>query len=93
MVFIKTFVGNCNFFPFRTHSTSISKLAESSDLSNQSDDENEESDDKELYNAIREVDKEENKMLFVYQNCKMRRLYRRYGRNLILLDTTYKTTK
>ena len=92
-VFVKTFVGNCNFFSFRTQSTSISKVAESSDLSNQSDDENEESDDGELDNAIREVDKEENKMLFVYQNCKMRRLYRRYGRNLILLDATYKTTK
>ena len=92
-VLVKTFVGNCNFFPFRTQSTSISKVAESSDLSNQSDDENEESDDGELDNAIREVDKEENKMLFVYQNCKMRRLYRRYGRNLILLDATYKTTK
>ena len=62
-------------------------------MSNQSDDENEESDDEELNNAIREVDKEENKMLFVYQNCKIRRLYRRYGRNLILLDWTYKTTK
>ena len=93
MVFVQTFVGNCNFFPFRTQSSSISKVAESSDLSNQSDDENEESDDGELDNAIREVDKEENKMLFVYQNCKMRRLYRRYGRNLILLDATYKTTK
>ena len=90
---MKTFVGNCNFFSFRTQSTSISKVAEGSDLSNQSDDENEESDDGELDNAIREVDKEENKMLFVYQNCKMRRLYRRYGRNLILLDATYKTTK
>ena len=62
-------------------------------MSNQPDDENEESDDEELDNAIREVDKEENKMLFVYQNCKIRRLYRRYGRNLILLDWTYKTTK
>ena len=92
-VFVKTFVGNCNFFSFRTQSTSISKVAESSDLSNQSDDENEESDNGELDNAIREVDKGENKMLFVYQNCKMRRLYRRYGRNLILLDATYKTTK
>ena len=92
-ILVKTFVGNCNFFPFRTQSTSISKVAESSDLSNQPDDENEESNDGELDNAIREVDKEENKMLFVYQNCKMRRLYRRYGRNLILLDATYKTTK
>ena len=92
-VFVKTFVGNCNFFSFRTQSTSISKVVESSDFSNQSDDENEESDDEELDDAIREVDKEENKMLFVYQNCKMRRLYRRYGRNLILLDATYKTTK
>ena len=78
-VFVKTFVGNCNFFSFRTQSTSISKVAESSDLSNQSDDENEESDDEELDNSIREVDKEENKMLIVYQNCKMRRLYRRYN--------------
>ena len=62
-------------------------------MSNQPDDENEESDDEELDNAIREVDKEENKMLFVYQNCKIRRLCRRYGRDLILLDATYKTTK
>ena len=91
-IFVKTFVGNCNFFPFRTQSTSISKVAESSDLSNLSDDENEESNDGELDHAIREVDKEENKMLFVYQNCKMRCLYRRYDRNLILLDATYKTT-
>ena len=90
---MKTFVGNSNFFPLRTQSTSISKLAESSDLSNQSDDENDESDDEELDDAIREVDKEENKLLFVYQDCKMRRLYRRYGRNLILLDATYKATK
>ena len=73
--------------------SSISKVAESSDLSNRSDDENEENDDGELDNAIREVDNEENKMLFVYQNCKMCRLYRRYGRNLILLDATCKTTK
>ena len=89
MVFVKTFVGNCKFFPFRTHSNSISKVTESIDLSNLSNDENEESND----NAIREVDKEEKKMLFVYQNCKMHRLYRRYGRNLILLDATDKTTK
>ena len=61
-------------------------------MSNQSDDENEESDDGELDNAIREVDEEE-KILFVYQNCKIRRLCGRYGRNLILLDATYKTTK
>ena len=93
MVFVETFVGNCNFFPFRAQSTSISKVAERSDFSNQSDDENEESDDEELDNAIREVDKGENKMLFVYQNCKMRRLYRHYSRNLILLDATCKTTK
>ena len=93
MAFVKTFVGNCNFFPFRTQSTSISKVAESSDLSNHSDDENEDSNDQKLDNAILEVNKEENKLLFVYQNCKMRRLYRRYGRNLILLDATYKATK
>ena len=62
-------------------------------MSNQSNDENEESDDEELDHAIQEGDKEENKMSFVYQNCKMRRIYRRYGRNLILLDATYKTTK
>ena len=67
---MKTFVGNSNFFPLRTQSTSISKLAESSDLSNQSDDENDESDDEELDNAIREVDKEESKMLFVYETVK-----------------------
>ena len=89
MVFVKTFVGSCNFFPFRALSNSISKVTESIELSNLSNDENEESDD----NAIREVDKEENKMLFVYQNCKMRRLYRRYGRNLTLLDATYKAKK
>ena len=93
MVFVKTFVRNCNFFPFRTQSTSIWKVAESSDLSNHSDDENEDSDDRKLDNAILEVDKEENKLLFVYQNCKMRRLYRRYGRNLTLLDATYKAKK
>ena len=93
LAFVKTFVGNCNFFPFRTQSTSISKVAESSDLSNHSDDENEDSNDQKLDNAILEVNKEENKLLFVYQNCKMRRLYRRYGRNLILLDATYKATK
>ena len=81
------------FFPFRTQSTSISKVAESSDLSNRPNDENEESDGEELDNAIREVDKKENKMLFVYQNCKMRRLYWRCGRNLILLNVTYKTTE
>ena len=61
MVFVKTIVGNCKFFPFRTQSTSISKVAENSDLSNQSDDENKERDDEELDNAIREVDKEETK--------------------------------
>ena len=55
-IFVKAFVGNCNFFPFRTQSTSISKVAESSDLNNESDDENEESDDGELDNAIREVE-------------------------------------
>ena len=92
---LKRLLGTAIFFHFRTQSTSILKVAESSDLSNQSDDDNEdeETDDEELDNAIREVVKEENKMLFVYQNFKMRRLYSRYGRNLILLDPTYKTTK
>ena len=93
MVFVKTFVENCNFFPFSTQSTIILKVVENSDLNNQSDDENEESDDEELDNTIREVGKEENKMLLVYQNCKMRHLYRRYGRNLILLDETNKIRK
>ena len=93
MYSLKRLLETAIFFSFRTKSTSILKVAESSDLSNQSDDENEESDDEELDNAIQEVDKEESKMLFVYQNCKMPRLYRRYGRNLILLDATYKTTK
>ena len=60
-IFVKTFVGNCNFFSFRTQLTSISKVAESSDLNNESDDENEDSDDGELDNAIREVDKKEKK--------------------------------
>ena len=82
LVFVKTFVGNCNFFPFSTQSTSILKVAESSGLSNQSDDENEESDYEKLDNAIK----------VVYQNLKCV-LYRRYGRNLIFLDATYKTTK
>ena len=75
------------FFPFRTHSTSISKVANENE-----ENENEESDDEELDNAIQEVDKEE-KMLFVYRNYKLSRLYRRYSRNLILLDATCKTTE
>ena len=61
MVFVKTFVENCNFFPFSTQSTIILKVAENSDLSNQSDDENEESDDEELDHAIREGVKKKTK--------------------------------
>ena len=64
MVFVKTFVGSCNFFPFNTQSTSISKVSESGGLSDQSDDENEESNDEKLDSAIK----------VVYQNCKMRPL-------------------
>ena len=96
---LKRLLGTANFFHFRTQSTSILKIAESSDLSNQSDDDNEdeETDDEELHNAIREVVKEENKILFVYQNCKMRHLYKHYGRSLILLNAKknrpYKTMK
>ena len=33
------------------------------------------------------------KLLFVYQSPNMQRLYRRYGRSLIMLDATYSTTK
>ena len=33
------------------------------------------------------------KLLIVYQSPDMKRLYRRYGRNLILLDAAYKTRK
>ena len=32
-------------------------------------------------------------MLFVYQSKDMQRLYQRYGKHLVLLDATYKTTK
>lgn len=34
----------------------------------------------------------EKKMIFVYQSEEMQRLYRRYARNLVLLDATYRTT-
>ena len=84
MVFFKKFFGNCKFFSFGIQLVSIWKVAKSSDLSNQSDDDNEKSDDDELDNATREVDIEENKMFFVYQNYKMHFLYSHYGRKLIL---------
>ena len=32
-------------------------------------------------------------MIFVYQSPEMKKLYRRYGKTLLLLDATYKTTK
>ena len=32
-------------------------------------------------------------MLFVYQSKDMQRLYQRYGKHLVLLYATYKTTK
>ena len=32
-------------------------------------------------------------MLFVYQSKDMQRLYQRYGKHLVLLDATHKTTK
>ena len=32
-------------------------------------------------------------MIFVYQSNSMKRLYQRYGKHLVLLDATYKTTK
>ena len=35
----------------------------------------------------------EGKMMFVYQSRKMKRMYRRYAKQLVLLDATYKTTK
>ena len=60
MLFVKTFVGNCKFFPFKIQLTSISKVAESRDLNNQSDDNNEDSDDEELDNATREVVRKQN---------------------------------
>ena len=39
------------------------------------------------------IEKTDNKMLFVYQSKDMQRLYQRYGKHLVLLDATYKTTK
>ena len=33
------------------------------------------------------------KMIFVFQSHNMKRLYQRYGKRLVLLDVTYKTTK
>ena len=36
---------------------------------------------------------EESKMMFCYQDKEMKRLYKRYGKNLVLLDATYKTSK
>ena len=33
------------------------------------------------------------KMIFEYQSHNMKRLYQRYGKHLVLLDATYKTTK
>ena len=65
MLFVKTFVGNCKFFPFKIQLTSISKVAESRDLNNQSDDNNEDSDDEELDNATREVDKKTKCVVYI----------------------------
>ena len=39
------------------------------------------------------IEKTDNKMLFVYQSKDMQRLYQRYGKHLVFLDATYKTTK
>ena len=39
------------------------------------------------------VEKTDNEMLFVYQSKDMQRLYQQYGKHLVLLYATYKTTK
>ena len=39
------------------------------------------------------IEKTDNKMLFVYQSKDMQRLYQQYGKYLVLLYATYKTTK
>ena len=39
------------------------------------------------------IENTSSKLLFAYQSLDMKRLYRHYGGNLILLDATYKTCK
>ena len=50
-------------------------------------------DDKDEFDGVPLNGDTDGKMLFVYQSKKMKRLYRRYAKNLVLLDATYKTTK
>ena len=39
------------------------------------------------------VEKTDNEMSFVYQSKDVQRLYQQYGKHLVLLNATYKTTK
>lgn len=91
----KKFRTNLLYFFYRTLSSSSKskkikvKLTSESDNSDGfSEDENDENDD-----VDDEMFEEEKKMLFIYQDKEMKRLYQLYAPTLVLLDATYKTTK
>ena len=65
------------------------KVVSDSDKEN-NEEKNNEDDDK--FDPI-PIESTSSKLLFVYQSPDMKRLHRRYGGNLILLDTTYKICK
>ena len=43
--------------------------------------------------AVNAVASRNRKIMFVYQSKEMKNMYEAYGNHMILLDTTYKTTK
>ena len=43
--------------------------------------------------AVNAVASGNGKMMFVYQSKEMKNMYERYGNHLIMLDSTYRTTK
>ena len=62
----------------------------------QNDPEEDEHDDDESddeFEGVPITEDSDGKMLFIYQSEQMKRIYRRYGKDLVLLDATYKTTK
>ena len=44
------------------------------------------------YDEVKLQDTKEISLLFVYQNAWQKRLFRRYGNEIVLLDATYRTT-
>ena len=57
------------------------------------EDEAEEEEEVTIKYEVKNRSSTEGKLLFIYQSPSMKRLYQRYGSNIVFLDATYRTTK